>query len=85
MSRKIERVFRDRPLAPDEVANDNRVRHDVKAEFPPAVSASGDPQVNLNDPNSEGEAEHLRDWLSASEKSPRDVWDNEEDAVYDTL
>lgn len=41
--------------------------------------------LNLGDPNSEGEAEHLRDWLSASEKALREVWDNEEDAVYDTL
>ena len=84
MSRKIERVFRDRPLAPVEVANDERVRHDVKAEFPPVVSATEIPQVNLSDPNSEGQAEHLRDWLSASEKSLREVWDNEEDAAYDT-
>ena len=83
MSRKIERVFRDRPLTADEVANDDRVRHDVKTEFPPVVSASEIPQVNLGDPNSEGEAEHRRNWLSASEKSLREVWDNEADAAND--
>ena len=49
------------------------------------VLVLGAAMLNLGDPNSEGEAEHLRDWLSASEKSLREVWDNEEDAVYDTL
>lgn len=39
MSRKIERVFRDRPLTADEVAKDEMIRHAVKAEFPPALSA----------------------------------------------
>lgn len=39
MSRKIERVFRDRPLTPDEVAKDEQIRHAVKAEFP--LTASG--------------------------------------------
>ncbi len=39
MSRKIERVFRDRPLTADEVAKDERVRQAVQAEFPPALSA----------------------------------------------
>ena len=39
MNRKIEQVFRDRPLTPDEVAKDERIRHAVKAEFPPASSA----------------------------------------------
>ena len=37
MSRKIERVFRDRPLTADEVAKDEMFRHAVKAEFPPVV------------------------------------------------
>lgn len=84
MSRKIERVFRDRPLVAGEVAHDERVRQDIKAEFPPAMPARDVPQVDLDDPNSEGEAEHLRDWLSASERSLREVWDNEDDARYDT-
>lgn len=33
--KKLQRVFRDRRLTPDEVAADNRVREQVKAEFPP--------------------------------------------------
>ena len=41
MSRKIERVFRDRPLTPDEVANDERIRHATQAEFPPAILSTG--------------------------------------------
>lgn len=77
MSQKIKRVFRDRPLIPEEVAKDEHVRQAVQAEFPPAL-----PIANLN---SSSEAEHLRDWLSASEKALREVWDNEEDADYDAL
>ncbi len=40
MSRKIDRVFRDRPLTLDEVAKDEHIRHAVKAEFPPAASGT---------------------------------------------
>ena len=76
MSRKIKRVFRDRPLTPNEVAKDERVRQAIQVECPPAM-----PPTELN---SSGDAEHLRDWLSASEKALREVWDNEEDADYDT-
>ena len=77
MSQKIKRVFRDRPLTPEEVAKDEQVRQAVQAEFPPAIPTAG--------LNSSSEAEHLRDWLSASEKPLREVWDNEQDADYDTL
>ena len=73
----MERVFRDRPLTPDEVAKDERVRQVAEAEFPPTFPTT---DLNLS-----SEAEHLRDWLSASEKALREVWDNEEDADYDTL
>jgi hypothetical protein len=44
MSKKIERVFRERRLSPEEVARDEEVRRKVQAEFPPATpsdSASG--------------------------------------------
>ena len=44
MSKKIERVFRDRRLSAAEVARDEEVRRQVQAEFPPAArsgSASG--------------------------------------------
>ena len=33
----------------------------------------------------ETEASHVSDWLAASMPSLREVWDNEEDAVYDQL
>lgn len=36
MGKKIERVFRDRRLTPDEVSRDAEVRRQVQAEFPPA-------------------------------------------------
>jgi hypothetical protein len=36
MTRKLERVFRDRRLTPDEIARDQDVRRKVEAEFPPA-------------------------------------------------
>ena len=31
------------------------------------------------------ESAHISEWLSASTSSLRDVWDNEEDAIYDNL
>ena len=39
MSKKIERVFRERRLSADEVARDAEVRRKVQEEFPPAVSS----------------------------------------------
>lgn len=36
MSERIERVFRDRRLSPEEVAEDNRVRRQVEQEYPPS-------------------------------------------------
>ena len=33
----------------------------------------------------EAEAEQVADWLAASNRSLREVWDNDEDAVYDRL
>ena len=41
MSQKIERIFRERPLTPDEAARDERIRNAVQAEFPPAIKTSG--------------------------------------------
>ena len=41
--------------------------------------------LNLGDPQSESESEHVRDWWTASNSALREVWDNEEDAVYDQL
>lgn len=32
-----------------------------------------------------GEAEHVAEWLNASKRSLQDVWDNDEDAVYNNL
>lgn len=41
--------------------------------------------LNLGDAHGESESEHVRDWWAASNKALQEVWDNEEDAVYDTL
>ena len=41
--------------------------------------------LNLGDPQVESESAHVRDWLAASNTALREVWDNEEDAVYDQL
>lgn len=38
MAKKLERIFRDRHLTPEEVAADNDVRTKVQAEFPPLRS-----------------------------------------------
>jgi transcriptional regulator with XRE-family HTH domain len=40
MSRRIERLFRDRPLTQDDIAKDESLRHAIRVEFPPAVSAN---------------------------------------------
>lgn len=60
MSKKIDRVFRERRLSAAEVARNEEVRRKVQAEFPPAaasVSASG----RLS--------QALKDALRASDKS----------------
>ena len=38
MNRKLERVFRTRPLTAEEAARDKEVRRAVQAEFPPATT-----------------------------------------------
>ena len=60
MSKKLERVFRDRALTPEEVARDADVRRKVQAEFPPAArSGSGAGQLS----------QALRDALRTSDKT----------------
>jgi hypothetical protein len=39
MGQKLERVFRDRKLTPEEIARDEEVRRRVKEEYPPAKAA----------------------------------------------
>ncbi|MFM9964499.1 MAG: helix-turn-helix domain-containing protein [Planctomycetaceae bacterium] len=41
--------------------------------------------LNLGDASSDSESEHVRDWWAASNKALQEVWDNDEDAVYDQL
>jgi excisionase family DNA binding protein len=41
--------------------------------------------LNLTSREEEDEAAVVADWLAASMPSLREVWDNEEDAVYDRL
>jgi hypothetical protein len=36
MSKKLERILRDRPVTPDQAASDAIVRLEVEGEFPPA-------------------------------------------------
>src|SRR5438132_1323367 len=36
MAKKLERVFRDRPLTREEIARDDEIRRQVQEEFPPA-------------------------------------------------
>ena len=38
MNRKLERVFRDRPVTAEEAARDKEVRRAVQAEFPPTTT-----------------------------------------------
>jgi transcriptional regulator with XRE-family HTH domain len=38
MAKRFERVFRDRPLTPEEFARDEAIRRKVREEFPPARS-----------------------------------------------
>ncbi len=94
MARKIKRVFLDRPLTPEERARTDALRRDVQAEFPPGkstaaresqTSAAHKPELpNSVEPQTDDDAEHLRDWIVASEKALREVWDNEQDDAYDT-
>jgi len=60
MSKKIERVFRQRRLSAEEVARDEEVRRQVQAEFPPAP-----PTGSAAGPLSQA----LKDALRASDKS----------------
>ena len=60
MSKKIERLFRERRLSPDEVARDEDLRRKVRAEFPPAA-----PSGSASGPLSQA----LKDALRASDKS----------------
>jgi excisionase family DNA binding protein len=41
--------------------------------------------LNLPTPEEKSEAVLVSEWLAASSRSLREVWDNEEDAVYDGL
>jgi hypothetical protein len=43
----------------------------------------GSALLDLSIPEGESEADLLADWLVASSPALREVWDNEEDAVYD--
>jgi len=45
----------------------------------------GSTLLDLSIPEGESEADLLADWLVASSSALREVWDNEEDAVYDDL
>ncbi len=42
MAKKFERVFRDRPLTPEEIARDAEVRRKVQVEFPPLASSNSE-------------------------------------------
>ncbi|HEV3256906.1 MAG TPA: helix-turn-helix transcriptional regulator [Gemmataceae bacterium] len=60
MTKKIERVFRERRLSAEEVAHDQEVRRKVQVEFPPAAR-SGSASGRLS--------QALKDAVRASDKS----------------
>jgi hypothetical protein len=41
MGEKLQRVFRDRRLTPEELAADEKVREQIAAEFPPSEPSGG--------------------------------------------
>jgi len=41
--------------------------------------------LDLSPGERETETAHIKDWLNASASSLTEIWDNEEDAVYDNL
>ena len=41
--------------------------------------------LDLSASEQETEASHVADWLTVSSRSLKEVWDNEEDAIYDQL
>lgn len=41
--------------------------------------------LNLTSQTQESESQLVADWLAASSRSLKEVWDNEEDAIYDHL
>jgi hypothetical protein len=49
MGKKLQRVFRDRPLTPDEVAEDQKVRQEVQREFPPKTATDAAPADSLSE------------------------------------
>jgi hypothetical protein len=49
MGKKLQRVFRDRRLTPDEVADDERVRQEVQREFPPKPASDAAPADSLSE------------------------------------
>ena len=49
MSKMFERVFRTRPLTPEEAVRDQQVRQAVQGEFPPAVSATSSRLESLSE------------------------------------
>jgi len=59
--RKLQRVTRNRPLTPDEVAKDQEVRRKVQEEFPPAPRAI--------EPITQSIADSLKQAICASDRS----------------
>jgi hypothetical protein len=58
MSKKLQHVFRNRPLTSDEVADDEAVRQQVRHEFPPHAAKLS--ELQLEPPLSIEETEKLR-------------------------
>jgi hypothetical protein len=49
MAKKLQRVFRDRHLTSDEVADDQRVREEIQREYPPKTSTGATPADSLSE------------------------------------
>lgn len=81
---------------PDETADLLRVSRDTitrlieSGQFPAVQIGEqwrvlGASLLKLAAPQGESESELIATWRAASERSLREVWDNDEDAVYDQL
>jgi hypothetical protein len=49
MAKKLQRVFRDRPLTPDEIREDAELRQKIEQEFPPKAGPMPVQSTSLSD------------------------------------
>lgn len=59
--------------------------HHLQVELPPEAPTGAVRVLLLWAEHDESEAALISDWRAASNSSLREIWDNDEDAVYDHL